>query len=218
MRPTRPPGLNSLLAQALAGASTRPLAFVLAGHNGSGKSTLWSERIAPIVQVPLINADRLITSILPVRQADGRLVPWAARLRDADARWQKLAQDGVSAFMGLVVERQMAFGFETVFSHWRKRADGTYESKVDIVESLRADGYFVILIFVGLASVDLSILRVQTRVQQGGHAVDKRKLLERFPRTQQAVRVAAGVADMTMMFDNSLAGIVAGECRRPLAG
>lgn len=204
MKTKRPPALNSLLAQALVRADSRPLAFVLAGHNGSGKSTLWTQRIAPIVKVPLINADRLITSILPMQQEDGRLVPWAAKLRDNDERWQKLAQDGVSAFMGLVVERQMAFGFETVFSHWKRRSDGSYETKVDIIRSLQAEGYFVVLIFVGLANVDLSTMRVQTRVQQGGHAVDSKKLQERYPRTQKAIGVAAPIADMTIMFDNSL--------------
>lgn len=154
--------------------------------------------------MPLINADRLITSILPPPDKKGALVPWASKLRDEDERWQKLAQDGVSAFMGLVVERQMAFGFETVFSHWKKRSDGSVETKVDIIRSLQADGYFVVLIFVGLATVDLSVLRVQTRVQQGGHSVAHEKLIERFPRTQRAVGVAAPVADMTLMFDNSL--------------
>lgn len=177
---------------------------MLAGHNGSGKSTLWSDRIAPKVQVPLINADRLITSILPPALPSGHLEPWAAKLRDGDARWQTLAQDGVSTFMGLVMDRKMAFGFETVFSHIRELADGRFETKIDIIQRLRANGYFVVLIFVGLATVDLSIMRVSSRVEKGGHDVPLDRLKARYPRTQKVVGMAAGVADMTIMFDNSL--------------
>lgn len=198
-----PPTLASLIPQVLAAANDRPLAFVLSGHNGSGKSTLWNDRLTPIVQLPLINADRLITSILPAPNEDGFLEPWASALRDNDARWQILAQEGVTAFMGLVTEKRMAFGFETVFSHWRENPDGTIESKIDVIKSLQEKGYFVVLLFVGLVNVDMSILRVLTRTSQGGHDVPKQKLDERFPRTQKAVGHAAPLADMTLMFDNS---------------
>ena len=187
----------------MAAAGDRPIAFVMAGHNGSGKSTLWSERLAPIVELPLINADRLITSILPAPVGD-HLIPWAAKLRDKDSRWQTLAQEGVTAFLGLVTEKKMAFGFETVFSHWKERPDGTFESKIDVILSLQAKRYFVVLLFVGLADVELSVARVSTRVQLGGHAVPLNKLYDRFPKTQRAVGYAAPLADMTMMFDNSL--------------
>jgi predicted ATPase len=46
-------------------ATEKPLAIVLAGHNGSGKSTLWYRSLADELQVPLINADRMMLSILP---------------------------------------------------------------------------------------------------------------------------------------------------------
>lgn len=64
-------------------------------------------------------------------------------------------------------------------------------------------GYFVVLLFVSLTSPGISVLRVQTRKQQGGHGVPLDKLMERFPRTQAAVGHAAPRADMTLMFDNS---------------
>jgi predicted ABC-type ATPase len=204
VKPKAQPSLASLLKRANKAAGAKPLAFVLAGHNGSGKSTLWADRIAPQVQVPLVNADRLITSILPPPLPNGHLEPWAANLRDADDRWQKLAQDGVSAFMGLVMDRKMAFGFETVFSHIKELPDGTVETKIGIIERLKANGYFVVLVFVGLASVGLSIMRVSSRVEKGGHAVPLNRLQARYPRTQKVVGMAAPIADMTIMFDNSL--------------
>lgn len=202
-RRRHPPSLESLLTQALKGA-TKPTAFVLAGHNGSGKSTLWYERLAPSLELPLVNADRLTGSLLPPSDPESNPLPgWAQRLRDKDERWQSLAQEGVRAFISLAMERRMAFAFETVFSHWKKLPDGTYESKVDVIRDLQLAGYYVVLLFVGLVSSELSVLRVATRLSQGGHDVPLDKLKTRFPRTQRAVGQAASVADMTLMFDNS---------------
>jgi len=195
------PPLASLLAHT---AGPRPVAFVLAGHNGSGKSTLWYSRLADALKIPLVNADRLIMSILPdPDETTKHLVGWAQRLRDKDVQWQGLAQDGVRLFKELVMSRQMPFAFETVFSHWKLLNDGRYESKVDDIRQMQSNGYFVVLLFVGLTSPDLSAMRVATRVSQGGHDIPYDKLLERFPRTQAAIGAAATVADLTIMFDNS---------------
>lgn len=203
-RAQRPaPALDKLLRQAFKGA-TKPTAFVLAGHNGSGKSTLWERRLAPILQLPLINADRLTTSLLPPIDPESQQLPkWAQRLRDNDTRWQSLSQEGVQAFIGLVMERRMAFAFETVFSHWKTLPNGRIESKIDLITDLQAAGYFVVLLFVGLVSAELSILRVETRQRQGGHGVPLTKLRQRFPRTQLAIGHAAPIANMTLMFENS---------------
>lgn len=185
-----------------AGAARKPVAFVVAGHNGSGKSTLWYDRLAPKLRIPLINADRLMLSILP--PTDKAPLPvWARTLRDGDMRWQVLSQQSVQLFTGLIMDQRMAFAFETVFSHWKQLPDGRVESKADVIHTLQRAGYFVVLVFVGLVSADLSILRVETRKQQGGHAVPVNKLRERFPRTQKAIAHAAPLADLTLMFDNS---------------
>jgi predicted ABC-type ATPase len=184
-------------------AGDKPIAIVLAGHNGSGKSTLWYDRLADELQIPLVNADRLTLSLLPPAGPDRKLRAWASRLRDEDERWQKLAQEGVQLFMGLAAEKRMAFAFETVFSHWKALPGGLHQSKIDVIRMLQEHGYYVILLFVGLASADLSVLRVSTRRSQGGHDVPEEKLRRRFPRTQQAIKMASEVADLTLMFDNS---------------
>jgi predicted ABC-type ATPase len=197
----RPPKLDKLLEQT---RGPRPVAFVLAGHNGSGKSTLWYSRLASSLQMPLINADRMMMSILP--DADprtGHIPAWAQRLRDDDEKWQVLSQEGVRAFKSLVMDQRMPFAFETVFSHWKPLPGGGHASKADDIRAMQAAGYFVVLLFVGLVSVDMSVFRVSTRKQQGGHGVEHKKLIERFPRTQAAVGHATQIANMTLMFDNS---------------
>jgi predicted ABC-type ATPase len=196
-----PPNFKTLLQTHASG--NKPVAVVLAGHNGSGKTTLWYDRLADDLQFPLVNADRLTLSLLPPAGADNKLKTWAGRLRDEDERWQRLSQDGVQLFMGLAMDHRMSFAFETVFSYLETLPDGTVKSKIDVIHALHKSGYYVILLFVGLVSEEVSILRVSTRKNQGGHDVREAKLRSRFPRTQNAIRMASGVVDLTLMFDNS---------------
>jgi len=194
-------------AETLLGAipSDKPLAIILAGHNGSGKSTLWKSRLSDALKIPLINADRLMLSILPeAPEGDlARLPAWVTSLRDNDMDWQRIAQTSVTAVVDQVLRRQVSFAYETVFSHMRLVDDQVVESKADLIPKFQQAGYSVALLFVGLTNPALSVLRVQTRKQQGGHSVPEEKLLSRFPKTQSVVRIAEQRADLTLMFDNS---------------
>ncbi|MBI5721439.1 MAG: zeta toxin family protein [Burkholderiales bacterium] len=180
--------------------SKKPLAVILAGHNGSGKSTMWLNHLSAEFQIPLVNADRMMLSVLPESK---RLPKWAQELRDTNTSWMAVAQKGVEAFVAQAMSRGVPFAMETVFSHWRSLGDGRFESKIDLIKQMQDAGYFVLLFFVGLSNVQLSIARVSTRVAQGGHAVDEQRLLDRFPRTQKAIGLAAFVADATIFTDNS---------------
>ena len=180
--------------------SGQPLAIILAGHNGSGKSTLWYDHLADKFQVPLINADRMMMSILPEKHP---LPTWAVNLRDGNEDWMGVAQKGVQSFVAQAMVQQVPFATETVFSYWQQREDGTFASKIDTIRELQAAGYFVLLIFVGLGDVGLSIARVRTRKAKGGHDVDWKKLQDRFPRTQQAIATALSVVDAAILADNS---------------
>ncbi len=181
----------------------KPLAVILAGHNGSGKSTLWYARLSERFQIPLVNADQMMLSILPDRKRGKPLVAWARKLRDEDPGWMRVAQKGVDAFVVQAMSQKVPFAVETVFSYWIKRPRGGHASKIDLIKKLQKNGYFVLLVFVGLSSANLSIARVETRVKLGGHAVQHSKLTERFPRTQQAIRAALRVADAVVLTDNS---------------
>ncbi|WFU90657.1 hypothetical protein QA644_32435 (plasmid) [Rhizobium sp. CC1099] len=92
---------------------------------------------------------------------------------------------------------------ETVFSYWEELADGTVHSKLELIRDMQAAGYFVLLLFVGLSNVELSILRVQTRVAEHGHDVETERLIRRFPKTQRAIGAASTIADATVFVDNS---------------
>jgi predicted ABC-type ATPase len=181
----------------------RPLAIILAGHNGSGKSTMWRKRLSGQLQIPLVNADRIMLSVLPEPTGDGSLEPWAQALRDTDQSWMLVAQRGVEAFVAHAMNAKVPFAMETVFSYWEEQPDGTTRSKLDLIRDMQSAGYFVLLFFVGLTNVDLSILRVATRVAEKGHNVPTERLRRRFPKTQRAVRAATEIADATILTDNS---------------
>lgn len=184
-------------------ASGKPLAIIVAGHNGSGKSTMWYRHLAPALQAPLINADRMMLSILPEADTKGRLPVWAQTLRDTDRAWMAVARESVDSFVVNAMKAGVPFAYETVFSHWQVRVDGTVESKIDRIHQLQAAGYYVLLFFVGLTNVNLSIGRVLTRHAKGGHTVPQDRLLTRFPKTQKAVSAALLVADASIIVDNS---------------
>lgn len=188
-------------------SNQRPFAVVLAGHNGSGKSTLWNKHLAESLRMPLINADRMMLSILPETRDDRRLPDWAVDIRDRNESWMQVAQKGVEAFVAQAMEKKVPFAMETVFSHLRKDASGKIvESKIDRIRQLQEHGYYVLLLFVGLSSAELSVARVRTRVEDkrnSGHDVAPVKLLSRFPRTQEAISQALTVADAAILVDNS---------------
>lgn len=114
-----------------------------------------------------------------------------------------VAQKGVEAFVAQAMAKQVPFAMETVFSHWVERPDGSVQSEVDLVREMQDAGYFVALVFVGLSSAQLSMARVSTREQQGGHAVASDRLVARFPRTQKAIEQARSVADAAILLDNN---------------
>jgi len=197
--------LSQAIDQVLAAQreTRKPLAIVVAGHNGSGKSTMWRRALAERLQIPLINADRMMLSILPEPGEDGRLTDWAITLRDTDRGWMGVAQQGVNAFVGHAMGAKVPFAMETVFSYWEPQADGSVRSKVDLIRDMQTAGYFVLLVFVGLADADLSVLRVMTRVSEGGHNIDEPTLRRRFPKTQTAVASALAFTDAAILADNS---------------
>jgi len=116
--------------------SKKPLAIILAGHNGSGKSTMWRRRLADRFQMPLINADRMMMSILPEETGrPPRLPLWATQIRDRDKSWMHVAQHGAQAFVAHAILRKVPFAMETVFSEWRF-VDGKRRSKIDLIKGM----------------------------------------------------------------------------------
>lgn len=157
---------------------------VLAGPNGSGKSTLyegWVRRSYP--EVEFVNPDRLSQAEL------GR----PARTTEEAQRGQQLAEQR----RGELMKANRSLVVESTFSH---------PSRLDMLKEARAAGYEVRVYHVNVANAELSVQRVRSRVETGGHDVPEGKIRERYERNQALIRDAVRMADKAFVFDNSRRG------------
>lgn len=158
-----------------------PVLHVLAGPNGAGKSTFVHDVLAPVTRLPFVNADEIAKDRWPGHE-------------EAHAYEASAAAAGRRA--ELLAERR-SFITETVFSH---------PSKVELVRRAVSLGYLVSL-HVVLVPVEVTVLRVDHRVEQGGHAVPMVKIRERYARLWDLVVDARALADRTTFYDNSRAAM-----------
>ena len=158
-----------------------PTLIVLAGPNGAGKSTLYRTRVAPAFAGPFVNADVI------QREELGDDAPEAA---------YRAAEIAVGR-RGEIMARGGDLVTETVFSH---------PSKLDLVRDAKARGYAVWMIHVGVGNAELSVARVAYRARTGGHDVPEGKVRARYDRGGPLIREAVHVADVGLVYDNSVAG------------
>lgn len=151
----------------------RPVIVAIAGPNGAGKTTYYRLYLEKL-GLPYLNADDLARELETDAYEAARLV--------AEAR------------SALVREKQ-SFVFETVFS------DPVGE-KVAFLAAAVAQGYTVVLCFIGLPDVAISEARVVQRVLAGGHDVPTEKLEARFPRTLANLRRAIRELPYVLIYDN----------------
>lgn len=155
-----------------------PILVVLAGSNGAGKTTFHHRVFGG--RFPFVNADEIGRALNPeAPQAD----PYAAA-RVADLVRRDL------------IAHQRSFCMETVFS------DPVGE-KLQFLRETQKAGYRVVFIWIRIESVELSMARVQQRVDAGGHDVPDDKLQVRFDRTARNARDALTFADIGIVLDNS---------------
>jgi len=90
------------------------------------------------------------------------------------------------------------------------------------VRHCQAKGYFVLLVFVGLESADLSRGRVMQRVEAGGHDVPDGKIDSRFPRTfanlRQAITGMGGPPPLTRRLVRSPSRAAPASVENPPSG
>ena len=152
--------------------------IALAGPNGAGKSTLYATRVAPFFSGPFINAD--------IIQRD--------ELRDPSPEASYTAAQIATERRAKHLAAGLDFVTETVFSH---------PSKLTLITDAQARGFQVRVMHVGVEFAEISVARVNCRVQEGGHAVPEHKVRERFDRGASLIRAAVLKADHDLVYDNS---------------
>ena len=157
----------------------KPTLILFAGPNGAGKSTL-QRRVMDQNPMPWVDPDGL-----------------AMRHFGSDA-----AAHALEAFQMAEEERARLlelgddFGFETVFSD-------PFGYKIRYLQNAQQAGYRVSVLYIGLASADLAILRVVQRVAAGGHSVPQDKIVSRFHRSLANLATVLPWVDEVMLYDNS---------------
>ncbi len=150
-----------------------PNLIAIAGPNGAGKSTYYRSYLEH-ESLPFVNAD-VISAELGVGAYKAAEMAEAARRQ--------------------LYERRESFIFETVFSD-------PVADKLAFLEEAVASGYHVVLCFVGVSGPDVSVDRVGQRVFEGGHHVPADKLISRYPRTMENLRLALLRLPLVLVYDN----------------
>lgn len=195
---------------------------IFAGPNGSGKSTL-KDLIGTIVKLGVyVNADDMLSHLRATSRLDfsdyGLLVDedtfdaeyskwkiptrrdlWSFENNGITIKDSESIEDYFVSFLADFVRSSLLgltdhLSFETVMSH---------PSKLEFIQKAKEEGYKVYLYFISLPDPELNLLRVQTRVQSGGHNVDKEKVVSRYYRTMDYLYDAIRLADSAYLFDNS---------------
>jgi predicted ABC-type ATPase len=170
---------------------------VIAGHNGAGKTTFYRERLEGSIAsflVDYINPDDIeravATDLGESRPSKDELEKIAA----AEATRRRLQH----------LERDNSFSFETGFS------DQVLD-KVAFIESARQRGYLVVLMAVGLMSIEKCKERVAIRHAGGGHDIRADKLERRYDRVLRNFAHGARSASLAIYLDNSEDRVEGGE-------
>lgn len=157
----------------------QPTLYMLAGPNGAGKSTLYETVVKPRVSAPFINADFIQRHELNDSAMSAAYT--AARL--AEERRTEL------------INARKSFVTESTFSD---------PNKLTLLDQARAAGFNIVIYHVNVRSPNLSVARVATRVDEGGHGVPEEKIRQRYERNQPLIHQAVVGADRAFVYDNSI--------------
>lgn len=152
----------------------RPIVVTIAGPNGAGKSTFYEAFVAT-AGLRFINADDM------------------ARTLGVDAYEAAALAEGLRTEL---VRQGESFVFQTVFSD-------PHGDKVAFLARAVAQGYTVVLCFIGLDQAQTSDDRVAMRVAQGGHDVPPDKVMARYPRSLANLKRAIEALLLVWVYDNS---------------
>ena len=169
----------------MVGKSNPPNTFIFAGANASGKSTYIAHLLEhKIIYGEYINPDLILKEEL---RLDETLENYLKAFEIAD----KKREDAIKHKRDMIIE--------TVFST---------QSKIDLVKKLKETGYNVTLFFTATESSDINVLYLKNRVENGGHDVPIKKLLDRRERGFKNIKEAIdnNLIDCIIFTDNSIIG------------
>ena len=157
-------------------SNNQPKAIFYCGANGSGKSTLRQ-----------FNQDR-VSLVIDSDHIAAEINPEMPRLADIEAGKTALR------LFRQALDNRISFSMESTLSG---------KSALTRIQTARNAGFYVILNYIGLATPELNIRRMQERVASGGHWIDPELILKRYHVSLQNLHTALPFADESFIFDNS---------------
>ena len=159
--------------------------WLIAGANGAGKTSIASKpdfrRL--LSDIPILNPDVTTLDILARRPE--------LTLEEANLKAAERTERDVDA----AVRRGDSLGVETVLST---------RKYLGPVEAAKEAGYAVSMLYVAVASAEISVARVALRTQAGGHDVPEHKIRERWQRSHAILAEFVPHLDTLFVLDNSL--------------
>ena len=92
------------------------------------------------------------------------------------------------------IEKKEDFSFETVLSS---------DYSLNILRKAKSEGYFIKCIFVLTVNPNINYARVLSRVEMGGHTVDKDKIYKRYKGSLSNIGELIDLCDILHVYDNS---------------
>lgn len=117
--------------------------------------------------------------------------------------------DDVVSSTGMGNEEAAKFVDQKRYDSIKAKSDFTFETvlsskyKMDILRKSREEGYFIKCVFVLTADPELNVARVESRVMQGGHDVDKEKVKTRFYKSLDNIKELMSLCDILHVYDNT---------------
>lgn len=156
-----------------------PRCIIIAGPNGAGKTTFAREFLPQEEVIHFVNADLLAAGLSPLKPSLAALNAGRLFLAELDR----------------LAKARKNFAFESTLSGL------TYVSRL---KRWKSAGYRIEIAFLRLASSELAMRRIATRVRQGGHDVPLADVLRRFDRGWKNFEfIYKSLADKWEVHDNS---------------
>ena len=92
------------------------------------------------------------------------------------------------------ISERRDFTFETVLSS---------EYKLEILRKAKNEGYFIKCIFVLTVDPYINVARVAARVAQGGHNVEKEKVVSRYKKSLANIKELLSLCDILHVYNNT---------------
>lgn len=117
--------------------------------------------------------------------------------------------DDVVSSTGMGNEEAAKFVDKKRYDSIEAKSDLTFETvlsskyKMDILRKSKTEGYFIKCVFVLTADPELNVARVESRVMQGGHDVDREKVKTRFYKSLANIKELMSLCDILHVYDNT---------------